>query len=157
MSLNSEALDINQLQQIMRLTGTPPASLISRMPSHEVRHAPQFTCLHTLVKIPSGVVLTRLCFLLKVGHQLARGPITDRCCESYLVIFTMYSVSVLAFSLIPPISSLALINQPCILYVRKLHCHSHTRIGICQSGCGVLRSAPISCQFCHRACMSLRI
>ncbi|KAM3617463.1 uncharacterized protein V6R79_006514 [Siganus canaliculatus] len=27
---------INQLQQIMRLTGTPPASLISRMPSHEV-------------------------------------------------------------------------------------------------------------------------
>lgn len=28
--------DINQLQQIMRLTGTPPASLISRMPSHEV-------------------------------------------------------------------------------------------------------------------------
>ncbi len=29
--------DINQLQQIMRLTGTPPASLISRMPSHEVR------------------------------------------------------------------------------------------------------------------------
>ncbi|TRZ02982.1 hypothetical protein DNTS_004985 [Danionella cerebrum] len=28
---------INQLQQIMRLTGTPPASLISRMPSHEVR------------------------------------------------------------------------------------------------------------------------
>ncbi|CAJ1051644.1 mitogen-activated protein kinase 14A isoform X2 [Xyrichtys novacula] len=29
---------INQLQQIMRLTGTPPASLISRMPSHEVRH-----------------------------------------------------------------------------------------------------------------------
>lgn len=38
MPLNSEALDINQLQQIMRLTGTPPASLISRMPSHEVRH-----------------------------------------------------------------------------------------------------------------------
>ncbi|CAG13378.1 unnamed protein product, partial [Tetraodon nigroviridis] len=32
---------INQLQQIMRLTGTPPASLISRMPSHEVRHACQ--------------------------------------------------------------------------------------------------------------------
>uniref|UniRef100_A0A8C5NFQ0 mitogen-activated protein kinase n=1 Tax=Gouania willdenowi TaxID=441366 RepID=A0A8C5NFQ0_GOUWI len=31
---------INQLQQIMRLTGTPPASLISRMPSHEVRHVP---------------------------------------------------------------------------------------------------------------------
>uniref|UniRef100_A0A8C5BUI2 mitogen-activated protein kinase n=1 Tax=Gadus morhua TaxID=8049 RepID=A0A8C5BUI2_GADMO len=28
---------INQLQQIMRLTGTPPVSLISRMPSHEVR------------------------------------------------------------------------------------------------------------------------
>uniref|UniRef100_A0A4W5N310 mitogen-activated protein kinase n=1 Tax=Hucho hucho TaxID=62062 RepID=A0A4W5N310_9TELE len=28
---------INQLQQIMRLTGTPPASVISRMPSHEVR------------------------------------------------------------------------------------------------------------------------
>uniref|UniRef100_A0A672QE78 mitogen-activated protein kinase n=1 Tax=Sinocyclocheilus grahami TaxID=75366 RepID=A0A672QE78_SINGR len=28
---------INQLQQIMRLTGTPPASLISRMPSHEAR------------------------------------------------------------------------------------------------------------------------
>uniref|UniRef100_A0A3B4E2Y1 mitogen-activated protein kinase n=1 Tax=Pygocentrus nattereri TaxID=42514 RepID=A0A3B4E2Y1_PYGNA len=27
---------INQLQQIMRLTGTPPSSLISRMPSHEV-------------------------------------------------------------------------------------------------------------------------
>uniref|UniRef100_A0A8C3FYL7 mitogen-activated protein kinase n=1 Tax=Cyclopterus lumpus TaxID=8103 RepID=A0A8C3FYL7_CYCLU len=27
---------INQLQQIMRLTGTPPASLINRMPSHEV-------------------------------------------------------------------------------------------------------------------------
>uniref|UniRef100_A0A8C6LNQ8 mitogen-activated protein kinase n=1 Tax=Nothobranchius furzeri TaxID=105023 RepID=A0A8C6LNQ8_NOTFU len=31
---------INQLQQIMRLTGTPPASLISRMPSHEVRPIP---------------------------------------------------------------------------------------------------------------------
>uniref|UniRef100_A0A673A8H4 mitogen-activated protein kinase n=1 Tax=Sphaeramia orbicularis TaxID=375764 RepID=A0A673A8H4_9TELE len=31
---------INQLQQIMRLTGTPPASLISRMPSHEVRPEP---------------------------------------------------------------------------------------------------------------------
>ncbi|KAG7283862.1 hypothetical protein CRUP_034049 [Coryphaenoides rupestris] len=30
--------DINQLQQIMRLTGTPPASLISRMPSHEARN-----------------------------------------------------------------------------------------------------------------------
>uniref|UniRef100_A0A4W4EPR0 mitogen-activated protein kinase n=1 Tax=Electrophorus electricus TaxID=8005 RepID=A0A4W4EPR0_ELEEL len=29
---------INQLQQIMRLTGTPPASLISRMPSHEFRN-----------------------------------------------------------------------------------------------------------------------
>ncbi|XP_019944801.1 mitogen-activated protein kinase 14A isoform X2 [Paralichthys olivaceus] len=29
---------INQLQQIMRLTGTPPASLISRMPSHEARN-----------------------------------------------------------------------------------------------------------------------
>ncbi|RVE70454.1 hypothetical protein OJAV_G00064820 [Oryzias javanicus] len=28
---------INQLQQIMRLTGTPPAALISRMPSHEAR------------------------------------------------------------------------------------------------------------------------
>ncbi|XP_024282207.1 mitogen-activated protein kinase 14A isoform X2 [Oncorhynchus tshawytscha] len=27
---------INQLQQIMRLTGTPPASVISRMPSHEM-------------------------------------------------------------------------------------------------------------------------
>lgn len=40
--LDSEALDINQLQQIMRLTGTPPASLISRMPSHEVRPAPPF-------------------------------------------------------------------------------------------------------------------
>uniref|UniRef100_A0A8C4SM97 mitogen-activated protein kinase n=1 Tax=Erpetoichthys calabaricus TaxID=27687 RepID=A0A8C4SM97_ERPCA len=31
-------LYINQLQQIMRLTGTPPASLISRMPSHEARN-----------------------------------------------------------------------------------------------------------------------
>lgn len=40
MPLDSEAIDINQLQQIMRLTGTPPASLISRMPSHEVRHVP---------------------------------------------------------------------------------------------------------------------
>lgn len=40
MHLDSEAIDINQLQQIMRLTGTPPASLISRMPSHEVRHVP---------------------------------------------------------------------------------------------------------------------
>lgn len=40
MPLDSEAVDINQLQQIMRLTGTPPASLISRMPSHEVRHMP---------------------------------------------------------------------------------------------------------------------
>ncbi|KAM9431288.1 mitogen-activated protein kinase 14A-like isoform 2-T4 [Salvelinus alpinus] len=29
---------INQLQQIMRLTGTPPAALISRMPSHEARN-----------------------------------------------------------------------------------------------------------------------
>uniref|UniRef100_A0A8D3E6E1 mitogen-activated protein kinase n=1 Tax=Scophthalmus maximus TaxID=52904 RepID=A0A8D3E6E1_SCOMX len=29
---------INQLQQIMRLTGTPPTSLISRMPSHEARN-----------------------------------------------------------------------------------------------------------------------
>uniref|UniRef100_A0A8C5CH92 mitogen-activated protein kinase n=1 Tax=Gadus morhua TaxID=8049 RepID=A0A8C5CH92_GADMO len=29
---------INQLQQIMRLTGTPPVSLISRMPSHEARN-----------------------------------------------------------------------------------------------------------------------
>uniref|UniRef100_A0AAY4E6X8 mitogen-activated protein kinase n=1 Tax=Denticeps clupeoides TaxID=299321 RepID=A0AAY4E6X8_9TELE len=29
---------INQLQQIMRLTGTPPASLVSRMPSHEARN-----------------------------------------------------------------------------------------------------------------------
>ncbi|KAE8623419.1 hypothetical protein XENTR_v10005597 [Xenopus tropicalis] len=28
---------INQLQQIMRLTGTPPSYLINRMPSHEVR------------------------------------------------------------------------------------------------------------------------
>uniref|UniRef100_A0A672JBT6 mitogen-activated protein kinase n=1 Tax=Salarias fasciatus TaxID=181472 RepID=A0A672JBT6_SALFA len=28
---------INQLQQIMRLTGTPPSTLINRMPSHEVR------------------------------------------------------------------------------------------------------------------------
>lgn len=35
--LDSDTVDINQLQQIMRLTGTPPASLISRMPSHEVR------------------------------------------------------------------------------------------------------------------------
>ncbi|KAM7401875.1 hypothetical protein PAMP_017152 [Pampus punctatissimus] len=34
----TEAVDINQLQQIMRLTGTPPASLISRMPSHEARN-----------------------------------------------------------------------------------------------------------------------
>ncbi len=40
MSLDSEAADINQLQQIMRLTGTPPASLINRMPSHEVRPMP---------------------------------------------------------------------------------------------------------------------
>uniref|UniRef100_A0A8D3DQC7 mitogen-activated protein kinase n=1 Tax=Scophthalmus maximus TaxID=52904 RepID=A0A8D3DQC7_SCOMX len=31
---------INQLTQIMRLTGTPPASLIGRMPSHEVSHMP---------------------------------------------------------------------------------------------------------------------
>ncbi|GLD61524.1 mitogen-activated protein kinase 14B isoform X1 [Lates japonicus] len=38
MPLDSEAVDINQLQQIMRLTGTPPASLISRMPSHEARN-----------------------------------------------------------------------------------------------------------------------
>ncbi|XP_042621964.1 mitogen-activated protein kinase 14B-like isoform X1 [Cyprinus carpio] len=29
---------INQLQQIMRLTGTPPDSLISRMPSHEAQN-----------------------------------------------------------------------------------------------------------------------
>ncbi|XP_029630239.1 mitogen-activated protein kinase 14A isoform X1 [Salmo trutta] len=29
---------INQLQQIMRLTGTPPACLISQMPSHEARN-----------------------------------------------------------------------------------------------------------------------
>ncbi|XP_075859515.1 mitogen-activated protein kinase 14 isoform X2 [Microcebus murinus] len=29
---------INQLQQIMRLTGTPPAYLINRMPSHEARN-----------------------------------------------------------------------------------------------------------------------
>ncbi|KAM9524631.1 mitogen-activated protein kinase 14A-like [Salvelinus alpinus] len=29
---------INQLQQIMRLTGTPPDSVISRMPSHEARN-----------------------------------------------------------------------------------------------------------------------
>ncbi|XP_072306193.1 mitogen-activated protein kinase 14A isoform X2 [Eucyclogobius newberryi] len=29
---------INQLQQIMRLTGTPPTSLINRMPSHEARN-----------------------------------------------------------------------------------------------------------------------
>ncbi|XP_072222457.1 mitogen-activated protein kinase 14A isoform X2 [Leuresthes tenuis] len=29
---------INQLQQIMRLTGTPPANLINRMPSHEARN-----------------------------------------------------------------------------------------------------------------------
>ncbi|XP_027873493.1 mitogen-activated protein kinase 14A [Xiphophorus couchianus] len=29
---------INQLQQIMRLTGTPPAALINRMPSHEARN-----------------------------------------------------------------------------------------------------------------------
>ncbi|TWW61636.1 Mitogen-activated protein kinase 14B [Takifugu flavidus] len=35
---DGKALDINQLQQIMRLTGTPPASLISRMPSHEARN-----------------------------------------------------------------------------------------------------------------------
>uniref|UniRef100_A0A1A7X5M3 mitogen-activated protein kinase n=1 Tax=Iconisemion striatum TaxID=60296 RepID=A0A1A7X5M3_9TELE len=31
-------VDINQLQQIMRLTGTPPATLINRMPSHEARN-----------------------------------------------------------------------------------------------------------------------
>uniref|UniRef100_A0A8C9UM45 mitogen-activated protein kinase n=1 Tax=Spermophilus dauricus TaxID=99837 RepID=A0A8C9UM45_SPEDA len=30
--------NINQLQQIMRLTGTPPAYLINRMPSHEARN-----------------------------------------------------------------------------------------------------------------------
>ncbi|XP_048408796.1 mitogen-activated protein kinase 14 isoform X2 [Stegostoma tigrinum] len=29
---------INQLQQIMRLTGTPPPALINRMPSHEARN-----------------------------------------------------------------------------------------------------------------------
>ncbi|KAM4563254.1 mitogen-activated protein kinase 14A isoform 2-T2 [Odontesthes bonariensis] len=29
---------INQLRQIMRLTGTPPANLINRMPSHEARN-----------------------------------------------------------------------------------------------------------------------
>uniref|UniRef100_A0A8C6VYX3 mitogen-activated protein kinase n=4 Tax=Nothobranchius TaxID=28779 RepID=A0A8C6VYX3_NOTFU len=29
---------INQLQQIMRLTGTPPVTLINRMPSHEARN-----------------------------------------------------------------------------------------------------------------------
>uniref|UniRef100_A0A672KSC2 mitogen-activated protein kinase n=1 Tax=Sinocyclocheilus grahami TaxID=75366 RepID=A0A672KSC2_SINGR len=39
--------DINQLQQIMRLTGTPPASLISRMPSHEAR-----TYINSLPQMP---------------------------------------------------------------------------------------------------------
>ncbi|XP_061074859.1 mitogen-activated protein kinase 14A-like [Conger conger] len=38
---------INQLQQIMRLTGTPPACLISRMPSHEARNY-----IHSLPQIP---------------------------------------------------------------------------------------------------------
>uniref|UniRef100_A0A8C1TPD4 mitogen-activated protein kinase n=1 Tax=Cyprinus carpio TaxID=7962 RepID=A0A8C1TPD4_CYPCA len=38
---------INQLQQIMRLTGTPPASLISRMPSHEAR-----TYINSLPQMP---------------------------------------------------------------------------------------------------------
>uniref|UniRef100_A0A8B9LSX0 mitogen-activated protein kinase n=1 Tax=Astyanax mexicanus TaxID=7994 RepID=A0A8B9LSX0_ASTMX len=38
---------INQLQQIMRLTGTPPSSLISRMPSHEARNY-----IHSLPNMP---------------------------------------------------------------------------------------------------------
>ncbi|XP_061583684.1 mitogen-activated protein kinase 14A-like isoform X1 [Cololabis saira] len=38
---------INQLQQIMRLTGTPPSCLISRMPSHEAR-----TYINSLPHIP---------------------------------------------------------------------------------------------------------
>lgn len=38
--LDTSLKDINQLQQIMRLTGTPPAALISRMPSHEVSATP---------------------------------------------------------------------------------------------------------------------
>uniref|UniRef100_A0A8C5Y6Y1 mitogen-activated protein kinase n=1 Tax=Microcebus murinus TaxID=30608 RepID=A0A8C5Y6Y1_MICMU len=37
---------INQLQQVMRLTGTPPASLINRMPSHEARK-----CIQSLIQM----------------------------------------------------------------------------------------------------------
>uniref|UniRef100_A0A8C7YWY8 mitogen-activated protein kinase n=1 Tax=Oryzias sinensis TaxID=183150 RepID=A0A8C7YWY8_9TELE len=43
---------INQLQQIMRLTGTPPASLISRMPSHEVRLRPSAAVAHQQTFLP---------------------------------------------------------------------------------------------------------
>uniref|UniRef100_A0A8B9RMN4 mitogen-activated protein kinase n=1 Tax=Astyanax mexicanus TaxID=7994 RepID=A0A8B9RMN4_ASTMX len=51
---------INQLQQIMRLTGTPPSSLISRMPSHEV----SFLCL--LIRVLFCAAVTAVDLLEKM-------------------------------------------------------------------------------------------
>lgn len=105
--LNSEALDINQLQQIMRLTGTPPASLISRMPSHEVRHT------HTPASVAwwksAGVALSRLPFQVKVDQMLAHEDLrTGRFCESCLIIVVHFFVHLWSYSLPafpPPLTS----------------------------------------------------
>ncbi|XP_041050846.1 mitogen-activated protein kinase 14 isoform X4 [Carcharodon carcharias] len=52
---------INQLQQIMRLTGTPPASLINRMPSHENPSFKKMGCLfHIFLGQCDGFLKLRL-------------------------------------------------------------------------------------------------
>lgn len=88
MALNSESLDINQLQQIMRLTGTPPASLISRMPSHEVRLASRFSCLHSLVKTIRSAFKQATPPQLEIDHQPADEALfKDKYYESYWIVF----------------------------------------------------------------------
>uniref|UniRef100_A0A8C5NFU3 mitogen-activated protein kinase n=1 Tax=Gouania willdenowi TaxID=441366 RepID=A0A8C5NFU3_GOUWI len=61
---------INQLQQIMRLTGTPPASLISRMPSHEVRHVPNTHPQHPSNFLPLTVDLLEKMLVLDTDKRI---------------------------------------------------------------------------------------
>lgn len=91
----------------MRLTGTPPASLISRMPSHEVRHAPGFAASTAWLKT-SWVILTRLPLFNHFYNVLCQ--LINLCSHS--------THSPLFLS-----DSLALIYQ---LYLRQKAAHSHS-------------------------------
>lgn len=108
MPLDSEAIDINQLQQIMRLTGTPPASLISRMPSHEVRYVPSAFHVPRLTATPQPGIRAPADIDSPVYRQI---PLDLMCGFS---VFLNVCVVCISASALTPLTPCFLSDSPCL-------------------------------------------